>query len=181
MRPRTIIIATMIFLNACGAHHMSLLKKGEIKKYQTIAVDTFSSPDATSGGTASDMVAEVLMRKGYNVIERSQLQAILKEQKLSHSGILKPESMKQLGEVYGVNGIVTGTVGDFNTNYVASLFNNTPYSSGSLTIKLVDVETARLLWTGNRSARGMNMSYHKVMEKNLRKIMKKFPKAEVNQ
>ena len=180
MKTRTVvIIAVAIILNACGARHTSLLKKNEIKRYQTIAVTTFMAPSHSreSGGTAADLVAAELIRKGFNVIERAQLRAIINEQNLGYSGVLKPETITELGEIYGVKGIITGTVGNFQTDYYTSILASTPYSSASVTIKLIDVETGSLLWIGNKSLRKMNKSYHKLVYKNVRKIMKHFPKV----
>ena len=48
--------------------------------------------------------------KGFEVVDRLHLKAILKEHKLSASGLIDPTTVRELGKVAGVGVIVTGTV-----------------------------------------------------------------------
>ena len=51
--------------------------------------------------------------KGFEVVDRLYLKAILKEHKLSASGIIDPTTARDLGKIAGVGVIVTGTVTPF--------------------------------------------------------------------
>jgi len=57
--------------------------------------------------------ALVNVGKGFEVIDRLYLKAILKEHKLSASGIIDPTTARDLGKIAGVGVIVTGTVTAF--------------------------------------------------------------------
>jgi len=48
--------------------------------------------------------------EGLNIIERSQLEKLLKEQNFSHSGVVDSETAKKMGKILGVDVIVSGTV-----------------------------------------------------------------------
>lgn len=48
--------------------------------------------------------------KGFNVIERNRLQAILGEHKLATPGVIDAPTAKKLGELAGIDAIVTGVV-----------------------------------------------------------------------
>ncbi len=48
--------------------------------------------------------------EGLNIIERSQLKKLLKEQNFSHSGIVDSETAKKMGKILGVDVIVCGTI-----------------------------------------------------------------------
>lgn len=47
---------------------------------------------------------------GFSVIDRAHLKSILTEHKLSISGITDPKAVKKLGQIAGVDAIITGTV-----------------------------------------------------------------------
>ena len=51
--------------------------------------------------------------KGFVVVDRIHLQSILKEHKLSASGIIDPTTARQLGKIAGVDAIITGTITPF--------------------------------------------------------------------
>jgi len=51
--------------------------------------------------------------KGFVVVDRIHLKSILKEHKLSASGIIDPTTARKLGKIAGVDAIVTGTITPF--------------------------------------------------------------------
>jgi curli biogenesis system outer membrane secretion channel CsgG len=67
----------------------------------------------------------------FKVIDRSKLELILKEQKLSLTGIIAPEKMKELGKLYGID---------------ALLFGRKMQTSEMMVFKLIDVNTGVILW-----------------------------------
>jgi len=74
----------------------------------------------------------VTSRKQITVIDRTHLRALLQEHKLASSGIIDPATARRLGEIAGVDSILTGTI--------------TPLSdSVRLVVKLLDTNTARIL------------------------------------
>ncbi|MDG4551112.1 MAG: FlgO family outer membrane protein [Candidatus Contendobacter sp.] len=53
-----------------------------------------------------------LVNKGIKVVERGQLEKVLKEQQLSYSGLVDLSSAQQIGKLLGAGGIVLGTITD---------------------------------------------------------------------
>ncbi len=51
--------------------------------------------------------------KGFEIIDRAHLKTILAEHKLSVSGLVDPNTVKKLGQIAGVDAIVTGSVTPF--------------------------------------------------------------------
>ncbi|HLI92069.1 MAG TPA: FlgO family outer membrane protein [Puia sp.] len=74
----------------------------------------------------------VIDAKNFNVVERIQLAAILKEHQISISGLVDPATIRKLGQFAGVDAIVTGTFVPFS-------------DSVRLTAKVLDVSTARVM------------------------------------
>ena len=85
----------------------------------TIGISTFTHAD----GTCSDMsnyINEFIVDSLFNVgngrvdiIERSQLSAIFREMKLVFDGTIAPDAAKALGEIEGVDALVTGSLVQF--------------------------------------------------------------------
>lgn len=51
--------------------------------------------------------------KGFEVVDRIHLKSILKEHKLSATGLIDPTTARKLGKIAGVDAIVTGTITPF--------------------------------------------------------------------
>lgn len=70
--------------------------------------------------------------KDFRVIDRTHLKTILQEHKLSSTGIIDPRTARRLGEIAGVDALVTGTI--------------TPLGETvRLSVKVLDVSTAELI------------------------------------
>jgi TolB-like protein len=70
--------------------------------------------------------------KGFRVIDRTHLKSIIKEHKLSATGLIDPEAARKLGKIAGVDALVTGTLTPFGDNV-------------RLTVKVLDSETADII------------------------------------
>jgi len=71
----------------------------------------------------------------FQVVDRQRLSVLLKEHKLSLSGLLEPNSIRRLGKIAGVGALVTGSITPFGETVRVS-------------IKVLDVETATMIASG---------------------------------
>lgn len=94
----------------------SMAEKGKKK----VAVIEFSDLNGrvTEFGKylAEELITRLFMTKKFEVIERQLLNKVLKEQKLSLTGVLDPSSVKTIGTLLGVDAIVSGTITDLGTS-----------------------------------------------------------------
>ena len=85
-----------------------------------IAVLTFPYHDEkiSSGSTlVSERLTTCLVgHKGLRVLERSLLGELLKEKRLSETGVIDPRSLKAIGKIFDADAIVTGTLIDLPNN-----------------------------------------------------------------
>jgi curli biogenesis system outer membrane secretion channel CsgG len=154
----------------------------DFSKYERIAVMGFTdAPNAAgSGKEIADIAGLEMLKKGYNILERNQVEFLLQEQKLGLSGVLDPQTATQVGNILGVKAIVTGTVGTYHREkvYQGGAEINLPWPMGpmkeltrifipggetlkyevSLTIKMVDVETGIVVWIASGSLSGSETS-----------------------
>ena len=70
--------------------------------------------------------------KGFRVIDRTHLKSIIKENKLSATGLIDPETARKLGKIAGVDALVTGTLTPFGDNV-------------RIAVKVLDAETAEVV------------------------------------
>ncbi|MFH1673208.1 MAG: FlgO family outer membrane protein [Pseudomonadota bacterium] len=70
--------------------------------------------------------------KRFEVVDRSQLNSILKEQQFTLSGLVDPKTVQKIGAIAGVQCLVTGTLTPFG-------------DSIRLSVKVLDTSTARVI------------------------------------
>lgn len=70
--------------------------------------------------------------RGFEVIDRTHLKVILKEQKLSVTDIIDPETARKLGKIAGVDALITGSITPFG-------------ESIRISVKILDTATAEVI------------------------------------
>ena len=68
----------------------------------------------------------------FNIIDRVHLKSIIKEHKLSATGLIDPATARKLGKIAGVEALVTGTITPFGDTV-------------RLTVKILDTQTAKVI------------------------------------
>jgi curli biogenesis system outer membrane secretion channel CsgG len=72
---------------------------------------------------AADVVSEALHNSGaFIVVEREQLQHVLAEQNLGSSGLVTPKSAAKMGQLLGLQALITGKITDLNVIHSRSGF-----------------------------------------------------------
>jgi TolB-like protein len=61
---------------------------------------------------AEELITKLFLTKKFEVIERQLLNKIITEHKLNLSGLIDPNSAKELGKILGVDAIISGTITD---------------------------------------------------------------------
>jgi TolB-like protein len=68
----------------------------------------------------------------FEVVDRIHLKSIIREHKLSATGMIDPKTARKLGKIAGVQALITGTVTPFGDNV-------------RITVKILDTETAKII------------------------------------
>lgn len=108
-----------------------------------------------TGIQVADIVEMEFLKNGVNVINRSNLNQILNEQKAGLFGIIDESTAPKIGKLLGVKAIMTGSVYEYGTTITniqivqgeAPAY--IPISAASITLKLVDTETGRIVWSAS--------------------------------
>lgn len=108
MKKTIFLVLAAAALAGCGAGVKTVIR-GDFDPSERVAVMPFSGKDEDTGLSLAEAFTTYLMDAGFEVIERAQLDAVLKEQKVSLSGAMDPKAMAQVGRLAGVGVIVTGS------------------------------------------------------------------------
>ena len=118
------------------------LKEVDYKPY--IAVFPFEDANARTeltklGQTLTEMLITALIQGDqFNVMERVQLEKILKEQSLSQTGVIDAETAIEVGKLSGLEGVVVGSISQLKTSIEADA-------------RLIQVETGKALAAASSS------------------------------
>ena len=86
----------------------------------------------------SDFFVMELMKRGYNVVERKDIQAVLKEQEFQASDMTSNEDAARAGRINNVPAVLVINIPKYKEKM-------------EMTAKLLDVEGASILWIGSGS------------------------------
>lgn len=122
---KTILALLLVFLmfgcrcNFEGQHQYFYLAKSCSKdlvkrQIKTIAIAPFVSIDGKYSGWANIITekfkAELSNRaEFFNISDRSEVHRLLEEYEWRKSGMLREETISKLGDLYSINGVVTGS------------------------------------------------------------------------
>lgn len=171
----------------------------DFNQMNRIGIMAFETPYSSVQGV-ENLFAKYLIRAGFKVVERAQLESVLQEHGLSVSGYLSPETTREIGRILGVDTILVGEVSSYTpsrtelttttshrtesrpvytqeivtlpdgtqTSYmrktgtqVSRSFEERPTSytisaEVGVIAKLVDVETAEIVWIGSLNSSSPN-------------------------
>lgn len=112
-----------------GWPHARLLLAGDVrglytlrwKPGKTVVVAPFlnrSGAASEADGFADLFRVHLAGEKGCRVLEREQIEEVMREQKLQLSGVVDPKEMVRLGSLLGADSVVAGSIGKFNQSYL---------------------------------------------------------------
>lgn len=108
------------------------LKQVSSPKYATVAFSRIQG--ALEKRVINELIdytnVAIVRSRGYQVIDRSKLQAILDEQQFNLTGLVSPDTYKELGKLLGVDLFLYGR-----------------YYGDSIVLKAIDVESSAIVWS----------------------------------
>ncbi len=173
---RYLFLISLFMLVGCGPKIIfptinHFIGSSDYTKYENIAIFPFSdAPNSPQSGSAVEGVTSLtFLQYGFNVLERSRLESIIKEQKLYFSGTLDSNQPIKIGKLLGVKAVVVGEVGEFSTLQRKREARIVPYinaytgkqeftsvpgkewaeSAVSISLRVIDVETGKIVFSGS--------------------------------
>lgn len=155
---RLLPILLALFASGCASNSPSDKANDYVKP--TIAVMKFENraPFPLSWdlgtGTRDVLVDRLVQTRRYHVIERPEIDSVLREIDFQHSGMTRPQEKARLGQIKNVQYLIKGTVTDFT--HVSSsggflstssfgLFGGSNQAVMAITMYVVDVESGEIV------------------------------------
>lgn len=118
--------------------------------------------DAVRRAITDMLITELAKTPGIQVIERSRIEAIAKEQRLAMSGLVEGATAVQVGRLLGVEKLITGAITQFSFKQSGGIiplpiggFGGVAVGSSTahvtLDVRLINVETGGIEWTTRAS------------------------------
>lgn len=174
------LIMILGLLGGCATPTVYIKPDFEQLNIKRVAVIPFECADETIGLTATDIfMSEFLTLHMFEVIERSQLNKVLEEQKLGFTGTLDTNTIKNIGKILGVDAIVAGSVYP-NYRYEEIPFAPLPdkeIESIRLDVRLLDVEKGTVLWSGSQNSKNVFFAVATTPDEHIRVAAKDIIKA----
>jgi len=153
MRGLGAVLASSLFLLSGCAPEVVVRKRPEAGRRNRVAVLPFRPAPGfpSSGDIATEaFAAQLLQVQAYEVVERSALEVLLKEQKLGASGAVDPFQAVEIGKLAGADAVVTGSVTEFNPRNFLML----PPAKVAVTVRMIDTRTGEVAWSAQHGAGG---------------------------
>jgi hypothetical protein len=133
----TILAVSAVFVG-CNATGESYYQAGfDFNKLNKVAVLDVSGPvlSEAAKNQICDFFSMELLKKGYAPVERSQVQALLKEQRFQTSGMTTTKDAAHAGRILNVSAVLLVNIPTYEEKL-------------SMSAKMVGVEGANILWVG---------------------------------
>lgn len=175
---KLVLLASVAFgLSSCATPRSAVSPNFSPEKYSRVAVMANAEQDGVNPGVLRRMEDEFtmeLIRKGYSVVSRSDVQRVIKEIQFQNSGLTdSAQQAAKIGKILNVPGFVLVAVNNVEdkNHYVAAssgysqnkkgetfAYSNGPsnlvISSAAISARLIDVSSTDVLWVGEAKSGG---------------------------
>ncbi len=178
------ILVFILFLTSCLSPNISINRNADFSKIKRVAILQFSGPESEM---ATDIFTITLLKYGIDVVERQQIERIIKEIEISNSNIADPSTRKKLAKLISVDAFIVGSVTNYkpqakylmkNSNKTLSPINEikgknlfienfdpatetyileTTLEIG-VSARMIDVESGSIMWAGHLTYEGLDLS-----------------------
>lgn len=106
----SILIFTLVFCSSCrNSMEVVISKHVDPTSIKRVAIFKMDRLSYRENDRISDLLIHEFLRLGYDVVERSELERLVKEQKLGASGFVDPNKAVEIGKLAGADSIVIGS------------------------------------------------------------------------
>ncbi len=145
---RYIVLLLFILLSTAGlsgcastdasGDHLADYDFSGIDRVAVVAIEGAGGSEAAQNQVGA-MFNQQLMGKGYQPVERAQIREVMEEQDFSQSDATTPEGAAELGEILNVDATLLVNVPEYEEDM-------------SISVQMVDVSDAGIIWTASGNA-----------------------------
>jgi len=142
MKQTAVFVTLVVVVAGCATGSSFVNPTYDLRQIDRTAVSevTGANNNEAAQNEVADLFAMELMKRGFNPIERTQVQALLNEQDFQKSELTSAMDVAAMGRILNVDAIMVVNVSELGEQI-------------SLTAKMIEVETGTLLWMGEGTGR----------------------------
>lgn len=149
-----VVLVSLVFFAGCGGPMSYVHPTADLTYVTTVAIVPFKNLTQERGAEGKVMnvvAAEVLRRGVFDVVEFGEVAKILKEEGFrEEEGVISKNTAERAGKRLNVQAFIVGSVEE----YGVSRTGGSSYPEVSLSIKLIDVKSYKILWEATHSLKG---------------------------
>jgi len=135
-----VLLIALVLVGGCSKGESYVRAGYDFSKLTKVAVIEVAG--VVEGDTAKNQIADFfgmeLLKKGYTVVERAQVQALLDEQDFQASDLTGTEDAAKAGRILNIPVVLVVNIPKYKEEM-------------NMTAKMIDVEDASILWMGSAS------------------------------
>ncbi|MHC4113259.1 MAG: CsgG/HfaB family protein [Planctomycetota bacterium] len=135
-----VLLIALLFVIGCSKGESYVRAGYDFSKLTKVAVVDVAG--VVEGDAAKNQIADFfgmeLLKKGYTVVERAQVQTLLDEQDFQASDLTGTVDAAKAGQILNIPVVLVVNIPQYNEDM-------------SMTAKMIDVEDASILWMGSAS------------------------------
>ena len=178
---RVIAILAIFF---CGCKSTGSVHKDFVitqdTKIGVLAFDVAEHIDPKSGIEVADTFGFGLMKAGFNLMDRSQIENVISEQTFQATDLVGEKNAVKIGNIVGVPYILTGVVTEYKRDerkkvspkthgYKEEVFTQ---SYVSFSAKIVDCQSGAIMWIGSDAQESKKTMPEQVAQRLVRRMVK---------
>jgi TolB-like protein len=151
----SILLVMLLSLQGCGAGSKTrafMRENASLAHIQRVAVLPFE------GGGSAPRIREFTMTKvlasgSFDVVDKGLLDSILAQEAIAPGAPLDAATIKRLGQLLDVQGVIVGSVAETSESR-----GNASFVGVTMTLRLLDSETGMLLWQASGRGSGYSLA-----------------------
>jgi len=147
-----------LFLISCSStSNLKYYQKKEffgLNKLAVLPLENLTNDKNAHEKIRAILISE-LLKKGVEVLDPGEVNRALEEMKVASVGALRVAELQELGKKLSVDGIIVGSVENFEINRGGSV-SFVSYPEVTINLRLIEVNSGKMLWSIRHSKNGLN-------------------------
>lgn len=147
-----------LFLISCSStSNLKYYQKEEffgLNKLAVLPLENLTNDKNAHEKIRAILISE-LLKKGVEVLDPGEVNRALEERKVASVGALRVAELQELGKKLSVDGIIVGSVENFEINRGGSV-SFVSYPEVTINLRLIEVNSGKMLWSIRHSKNGLN-------------------------
>jgi hypothetical protein len=146
-------VFSLLFFSACGGPVSYIHPTADLTYIETVAIVPFENLTQQKGaeGKVMNVVAtEVLRRRVFDIVEFGEVTKVLREEGFKGDGSISKSVAERAAQRLNIQAFIVGSVEEYGVSGTGQ----TSYPEVSVSLKMIDAKSYKILWEATHSVKG---------------------------